>query len=299
VAKYPGVCPYCRLPSHKGEECKEKRPDRREIDWRDVASLASRRTRERPQALSEWQAMFQVIYPRGDTTDHELNITRLSEELGELAEAIRVLPVAPQYFVSEAPDVFAWLMGFANQFAFDRTGPGETLEEAMERQYPGLCTTCGYSVCKCPPVPANTLGRIAKEAPVGIVFPSHPGLFSSAEAIKLFTDVEKAIVIGEKPIPVRREDVETLGEDIRKILVALKEQSKTQSFVSIQMAASLGKLETLATQGAVTQEAVENLINQIKALPPENRTALVGFLTSLSASALFQTILQASSLIGN
>jgi NTP pyrophosphatase (non-canonical NTP hydrolase) len=51
-----------------------------------------------------------------------LNITRLSEELGELAEAIRVLPVAPQYFVSEAPDVFAWLMGFANQFAFDRVG---------------------------------------------------------------------------------------------------------------------------------------------------------------------------------
>jgi hypothetical protein len=112
----------------------------------------------------------------------------------------------------------------------------------------------------------------------------------------LFTDVEKAIVIGEKSIPIRKDDVDKLAADIRAILLALRKQDEAQSFVSIQIAASLGKLETLAAQGTITQDAIESLMSQIKALPPENRNALVSFLTSLSASALFQTILQAATL---
>jgi hypothetical protein len=39
---------------------------------------------------------------------------RLYEELAELAEAVRVFPSVPGYFLSEASDVFAWLMKVQN-----------------------------------------------------------------------------------------------------------------------------------------------------------------------------------------
>lgn len=291
-AKYPRVCPYCQLSRHQGDKCKEKQESRTEIRWDQLDILAKRDAERRPRSLTEWQTMFQAIYERGDTTDQELNITRLSEEFGELAEAIRVLPVAPSYFVSEAPDVFAWLMGFANQFAFDRSGPGDTLEEAMYRQYPDTCKDCGHSVCKCPPILVETLGRITQEAPITQVFPTHPGLFSSSEAIELFSDVERALVIGDREISISKNDVQMLARDLDKILGELTSHGAGQKFLSAQVAASLGRLEALAAQGAVTQESIQTLLEQIGSLPSEQRGALVGFLTSLSASALFQTILQ-------
>jgi hypothetical protein len=76
-------------------------------------------------------------------------------------------------------------------------------------------------------------------------------------------------------------------------LEVVNSHSEAQAFLSFQIAASLGKLETLAAQGTITQESIEVLLSQIQALPSEQRSALVSFLTSLSAGALFQTILQA------
>ena len=122
-AKYPGVCPYCRLETHRGNQCKEADPAKKDIQWDEIARLGG--DTPRPTSLADWQRMFNTIYPRDDQTDHENNVHRLAEEIGELAEAVRALPVAPLYFLSEAPDVFAWLMGFQNQFDFDRRCPVE------------------------------------------------------------------------------------------------------------------------------------------------------------------------------
>jgi NTP pyrophosphatase (non-canonical NTP hydrolase) len=296
-AKYPSVCPYCRKAEHKAEMCKEKREDHREIDWKDLTDVATaNKEKGQPRSLLQWQQMFNTIYPRTDITTHETNISRISEEFGELAEAVRGLPVAPAYFLSEAPDVFAWFMGFANQFAFDAPTSGESLEEAMERHYPGYCTTCSYPVCKCPPIPASTLGRMAKAMPVPVksVFPKHSGLFSYAEAIDLFSQVERSITIDNKPIRINRQDIEDLARDMRKVLEGLQKQDQAQVGVSVQVAASLGRLELLAQQGTVTQESIQHLLEEIRALPPARQNALVGFLTSLSASAMFQAILEAT-----
>ena len=54
--------------------------------------------------------MFGDIYPASQTEDYKMTFARFTEELGELGEALRVSPVAPGYFLSEASDVFAWLM---------------------------------------------------------------------------------------------------------------------------------------------------------------------------------------------
>ena len=68
--------------------------------------------------------------------------------------------------------------------------------------------------------------------------------------------------------------------------------------ISVQIAATLRKVETLAAQGAVTQESIETLLDEIRSLPSEQRNAVVNFLTSLSAGALFQAILEGARCFG-
>jgi hypothetical protein len=100
------------------------------------------------------------------------------EELGELAEAIRVFDEFPEYFAGEAADVFSYLMGAANEHAL-RTAREEKPEFSFEaeyiRRYPGLCLACGYPVCRCPNIPDATVGRLAKELPLEAA----EGLFSA------------------------------------------------------------------------------------------------------------------------
>jgi NAD-dependent dihydropyrimidine dehydrogenase PreA subunit len=93
------------------------------------------------------------------------------EELGELAEAIRILPAAPGYFLSEAADVFAWLMHAQNlieqKAGVLKKDRGSALEQMFIRSYPDMCLDCGSSVCSCPAILEATIGRIAHEVPSG------------------------------------------------------------------------------------------------------------------------------------
>jgi hypothetical protein len=92
----------------------------------------------------------------------------LFEELGELAEAIRVFDRYPKYFAGEAADVFSYLMGLANEYSLQQKRENRhfSLEEEFIKRYPGLCLQCGYGVCVCPLVPKSTVGRMAKELDV-------------------------------------------------------------------------------------------------------------------------------------
>jgi transposase InsO family protein/NTP pyrophosphatase (non-canonical NTP hydrolase) len=92
-------------------------------------------------------------------------VARFTEERGELAETIRVFPLAPGYFLSEAADVFAWLCHLFNKWAFENKVqvPGIYLDSLFEESYPGGCSECGSALCACPPILHSTLGRIAGE----------------------------------------------------------------------------------------------------------------------------------------
>ena len=70
---------------------------------------------QRPKNLDEWEAMFGNIYPRG-VSDVTRSALGLMEELGELAEAIRVYDVHPHYFAGEAADIFSYIMGLKRTF---------------------------------------------------------------------------------------------------------------------------------------------------------------------------------------
>jgi len=65
--------------------------------------------REREKRL-DGDADDAVPYPR-EADDRARSTIGLFEELGEIAEAIRVFEKYPMYFLGEAADIFSYLMG--------------------------------------------------------------------------------------------------------------------------------------------------------------------------------------------
>lgn len=167
--KFPSACPYCQRDIHVQEECAEKKAANLGPPWDILAELGKKKTR--PSTLGAWQTMFNDIYPVGQNETYPPAFARLYEELAELAEAVRVFPSEPGYFLSEAADVFAWLMKVQN-IIDEKAGRrmklrGRAIEESFAKSYPDACTQCGRRVCACPPILASTIGRIAHEVPSG------------------------------------------------------------------------------------------------------------------------------------
>src|SRR5205807_4051616 len=103
--KFPGVCPYCEEASHADDLCRERKSRGDGPDWQSLADRAARAAP--PERPSEWLRMFRTIYPIHQGEMYGPTFARLSEELGELGEAVRLFEDEPNYFLSEAADVFA------------------------------------------------------------------------------------------------------------------------------------------------------------------------------------------------
>lgn len=165
--KYPYVCPYCRFCPHKDYLCKTTKGVSKTLDHAAVEEKREANRNRRPVRLSEWQRMFDEIYPRETAAlGSGRSTVGLFEELGELAEAVRVFQKYPKYFAGEAADVFSYLMGIANEhklrLEMEDQAPFD-FEAEFIRKYPGMCTQCGHEVCICPSIPESTVGRLAKE----------------------------------------------------------------------------------------------------------------------------------------
>lgn len=167
--KFPSVCPYCLETTHKPQECLEIRSARPGPDWEALGRFAAERAQYRPTGLPAWQRLFAVIYPPHQTESYGSIFARLMEELGELSEAIRVFTAAPGYLLSEAADVFAWLMHLQNLIelrqGIRKAEQGISLARALCMAYPDRCLYCNSLACTCPPILTGTVGRIAHEVP--------------------------------------------------------------------------------------------------------------------------------------
>ena len=95
--KYPHVCPYCRLSPHRDAECKTVRGTAGSVNHQALRASCDANRARMPGALNEWQAMFAAVYPR-TVEDRGRSTVGLMEELGELAEAIRVYDRYPKFF---------------------------------------------------------------------------------------------------------------------------------------------------------------------------------------------------------
>jgi pyrimidine deaminase RibD-like protein/NTP pyrophosphatase (non-canonical NTP hydrolase) len=182
-SKFPNVCPYCRVKPHDQDECTQRKLASRGPDWRELRRIADATVNSQPQTVAEWQRMFAAIYPPTSTEDYPKTFAKLTEEIGELAEALRVFTAAPGYFLSEAADVFAWLMKLNNlvEYPLPRTNRGEMLQGALAEAYPSRCRDCNAAICTCPPILPTTIGRIAHEVPTSFVSFGAGGSYLTAE----------------------------------------------------------------------------------------------------------------------
>lgn len=167
--KYPDACPYCRQKPHNDGQCKLVKGAEKTVSHTEVLALAASNRDRMPASLNEWRLMFAAIYPRALNSQPGFSSIALFEELGELAEAIRVFDRYPHYFYGEAADVFSYIMGIANEFALTLDDEESfDLDAEYLSRYPGLCINCGSLTCMCPSVPAATVGRMAKELRIDI-----------------------------------------------------------------------------------------------------------------------------------
>jgi NTP pyrophosphatase (non-canonical NTP hydrolase) len=179
--KYPRVCPYCRKSPHVEQQCKLVKGTEGVLSHECVRELTEANWQNRPAGLNEWQQMYDAIYPR-TLNSRAFSIIALLEELGELAEAVRVFDRYPHYFYGEGADVFSYLMGLANEYTLQCSEREETFDYELEflARYPGLCVACGARVCICPTVPPATVGRMAKEMPISVPPISNADKFDDA-----------------------------------------------------------------------------------------------------------------------
>ena len=167
-AKYPYACPYCRKAPHVEKECKLVKGADQTVSHEELRQVRVDHADMVPSTLNEWQLMFDAIYPRDLNTAGAFSTVALLEELGELAEAIRVFDRYPHYFFGEAADAFSYIMGMANEYAITEEGQGFNFQEEFLARYPGMCINCGSRSCICPPVPDATIGRMAKEMEIDV-----------------------------------------------------------------------------------------------------------------------------------
>lgn len=177
--KFPTVCPYCQSSPHDANGCIEKKQENPSPPWDQLQKIGNQE--DHPISLGDWQVMFGNIYPAQQTEDYGPTFARLSEELGELSEAVRIFQSEPGYFLSEACDVFAWLMHIQNIIESKNKVPkkerGLILQKNFSEAYPDFCRDCSKSRCTCPPILASTIGRIAHEVPLGLGTFSDSGRF--------------------------------------------------------------------------------------------------------------------------
>ncbi|MCK1409531.1 CHAT domain-containing protein [Bradyrhizobium sp. 76] len=265
--KYPAVCPYCRKSPHAEQQCKLVKGTEGVVSHALVRELTEANWESRPTGLNDWQRMFADIYPRSLNATGGFSIIALLEELGELAEAIRVFDRYPHYFYGEAADVFSYLMGLANEYAIQCAERGETFNYELEflSRYPGLCIACGGRVCICPTVPPATVGRMAKEMPISV-----PGILDAAKfdaagretADKVLESIGRVPALA-KYLPYDRGDMNTaLTQLAFRLANALEIDHKDTADRLLALAIELGREKR--PSGTVAHKITADILDVLK-----------------------------------
>ena len=298
-SKFPGMCPYCRLDSHNNAKCKLIKSKYGHPDWTEIQKVTQDRHHLRPKSLGEWLTMFNRIYSVTEGEGYAITFARISEELGELAEATRLFQIEPGYFFSEASDFFAWLMHlqalYLDKTQFDGDW-GKQLEDAIWKQYPGICLDCGNEICSCPPVLKKTLGRIAHDMPI-ITNSSATPLLGLSEAMEIFDYRSNYIHIGEHQFSADRDfvlDFKTHISNLHSELTKLFDQNDASQALLIQL---LDKSITLGENHRITQSSIDELVLAVNNLSPGKRAIVKDYLLGIGASAWATALIEAGKLM--
>jgi len=288
--KFPNVCPYCKRMPHDEEACREAKAKSRNPNWLDLRAKGLDSQGAKPNSLGAWQKMFADIYPPGQTETYEMIFGRFTEELGELAEAVRVGPVVPGYFLSEAADVFAWLMKLINVYELrenvKREKRGEMLEEAMYNHYPDMCRACQQVICNCQPILGSTLGRIAHDGPdPSLLLESRP-FMSSTEAAAFFEIGSVQIVLGRERLPVTPALVNEVNVFVDHASAWANALLKFNPDARHQVGIVFAQMKSQAQNGRISDRHIQNLLRMISILRKGERQDFLELLKGAPAGLL-------------
>ena len=300
-AKFPDVCPYCRQTRCITGACAVEKAESRAKsqpvpDWSELDRLAVANLGRCPQTLGEFCIMFNRIYDPGVNSGYERIFARFTEELGELAETIRVFPLAPGYFLSEASDVFAWLCHLFNKYAFENKvkAPGIYLDSLFEKSYPGACSECGSALCACPPILHSTLGRIAGEIPPSRANFSN-SLYSIEEIQRLFSSIPARVRVGDREEDGTAELVRQAHSVLRTMAIEVSSLRVSSGGQNAMLLEIIEDLAGLTSREALPQQKLDELLRRIDSLDKNDSRGLAAklttdFLTGTNAS-LFATLM--------
>jgi NTP pyrophosphatase (non-canonical NTP hydrolase) len=261
-AKYPNVCPYCEKNPHVSRDCKRRKKSHRDINWESLRTTGVRNSSDQPRTISDWQRMFDNIYGRDESGDKQKIIARITEEIGELAESVRLLPVTHMYFMNEATDVFAWLMRLANQIEEERETDesqiGILLENSLWTQYPGACGYCKNRPCKCPPVPPDIQGRLIKALP--------DTAFSNTELSQLLSFKDALLLFEEGSRSLNVDGRKIAEHDVRQLVEKFAEISNGLDNQGIQMREVREIVTDIRSQKAIQQESLDELMQAMRSM---------------------------------
>jgi len=291
--KFPGVCPYCQAPVHKNADCTKAKRRSRNPNWDELRKIGAEawKADAAPKTLGEWQRMFNTIYPIVQTEDYGITFGRLSEELGELAEAVRMYGIAPATFVSEAADVFAWLMHLMGLYEA-KTETDLDLNRLMYRKYPDRCRDCDQPVCKCPPYLSRTLRRLSHDGP--LYLEQEEFFLSASERLQRFSLGDSEVVIGDQCVRVSAETIQAVyewaqatTENLRTVGVASPQFrivhrliSNLQAMAAIQRVSQAGLDRLILFIQSLDDKECERMREVIPAFNSEFASAVVEFMDS-------------------
>lgn len=145
-SKYPGVCPYCRQKVCNCPEVHEK------LDDIAVLKMAKESASQMPQTVNDWLRMFGNIYAARNTRLQPPQLlAKVLEELGELAEALRIEPYLRRNLLNEMADALSWFFAVVNYLNSSMfKGEAINLARLCWDTYPDICSTCRRKPCACP-----------------------------------------------------------------------------------------------------------------------------------------------------
>ncbi|PKP58392.1 hypothetical protein CVT91_08650 [Candidatus Atribacteria bacterium HGW-Atribacteria-1] len=293
--KFPGVCPYCKKTPHKEGECKARKNTSKKIDWKELQNIG--KDKETPKRLCDWQNMFDDIYPSISTTSAEKIFGRLCEEAGEMAEAIRLLPLTSRYFIVEACDLFAWIMAMINDFETKNgllleENRGLWIEEKLWENYPGKCLDCGSPICNCPPILETSLGRISKEIPSDEIEMIPGGLFRNFQEAKNLFALGKNYIETEKGnINITSEVLNEINNGINLILNHFNSENIYSNEITNDLSESLKLIKEFTSKQQNNEVLLKEIAQKISQLPEKEKSKFINFLKDTSSNVLVSGLL--------
>lgn len=292
-AKFPNCCPYCQQRPHVAT-CGPNHGVSSEPDWQRLRRLGINTVPNK--SLRAWQTLFFDIYPSA-RADFPLAMSRLMEELAELAEAVRLLPITPKPFLNEASDVFAWLMNVANGLDTENKrfeDRGQWLQSAFAAMYPDVCSVCERAFCACPPLVDGGALRLGEISTDDVAPLTGANILTVSEMLEHFEAGARAIRVGSQDVRITdstlselRSLVESMKREFADRLAAADEKGE-------RLLRALDGLATLGDSQKITQAAVDEIVAAIQQIdgPVQGQinTFLNGLGSSIWASALLKLV---------